>query len=245
MDKCSAADFDVEIHGDRRMMARVPAALPVPFVDRAWRDATLMRRARVLAAVVGALIVSLHGGPGSSPAASPSIDPPHSIARVSAVTADLDGDGILDRVVERDGHSDRTVRIDLSSRPAPEFAHARADIVAVAAADLDNDGHPDLLASSADGTLTVWRNRGDGSFALLAPGHHPDTTATGGGSLTGHSPPNRLLALQRNPTPDGTISRILVSVLPARDSAPNRSTPGLSSAIPCTASPRAPPLTVL
>ena len=34
-------------------------------------------------------------------------------------------------------------------------------------ADLDSDGHPDLVVGNAGGGNTLWRNRGDGTFALV------------------------------------------------------------------------------
>ncbi len=88
--------------------------------------------------------------------------------RPVAILADLDGDGIADHADLPDSLLGYAIRVRLSTRPVAEVITSPTTIVAIAAVDVDRDGIPDLVASTSDGLITVWRN-GIGSFVVLPP----------------------------------------------------------------------------
>jgi hypothetical protein len=47
------------------------------------------------------------------------------------------------------------------------FVHTREALERVALADIDRDGHVDIVAAPRDGALMVWRNAGHGRFARI------------------------------------------------------------------------------
>src|SRR5215471_19523543 len=55
------------------------------------------------------------------------------------------------------------------------FLHALESLERVALADLDHDGHIDIVAAPRDGVLMFWHNVGHGRFARVAlpPDAHP------------------------------------------------------------------------
>ncbi|MCI0343547.1 MAG: CRTAC1 family protein [Planctomycetales bacterium] len=79
-----------------------------------------------------------------------------------------------DRLYRGDGRgkfADVTVAAALMTRPEPGHADSSRPTYGVAAADLDNDGWPDVLASSYGRQWNrLWRNRGDGTFQDWGPG---------------------------------------------------------------------------
>lgn len=84
-------------------------------------------------------------------------------ASAQVLYADLNGDGIHDRVAAGLQPTDIVVRLSTSQR---RQLHADFPIIKVAAVDFDRDGQLDLVATTSDGGgLAVWINRGDGRFA--------------------------------------------------------------------------------
>ena len=73
------------------------------------------------------------------------------------VTLTAEGDGTL-----------IALRFGTGASSHVHFLHAREALECVAMADVDNDGHLDLLAAPRDGTLMFWRNAGHGRFARAA-----------------------------------------------------------------------------
>jgi len=84
-----------------------------------------------------------------------------------AVAADLNGDGWLDLVTVASGDPAISVRLgngDASTHFAPATTYAASSpVLGLLLADLDNDGHPELVASQ-DQQLTVWRGSVDGKL---------------------------------------------------------------------------------
>jgi cytochrome c peroxidase len=93
----------------------------------------------------------------------------------SVAVADLDKDGKLDLAVASNGGNAVTILAGLGGGnfAAPTSTAARptygagATPEAVVAADLSGDGKPEIAVANGDGTVSVLRNRGDGSFSSL------------------------------------------------------------------------------
>jgi len=77
------------------------------------------------------------------------------------VTADFDGDGILDFATLRD---DR-IALSLSEQRTTVHLRALSDTIGLAATDIDRDGDTDLVSLGARGSIRGWNNQGSGSFA--------------------------------------------------------------------------------
>jgi hypothetical protein len=80
------------------------------------------------------------------------------------VSGDFDGDGLVDFAIAEDteisvyfGNGDGTFR-------NPVLLSAPDTVDSIAAGDLDHDGHPDLFAYSADGTISSFLSRPFGRF---------------------------------------------------------------------------------
>jgi hypothetical protein len=95
-----------------------------------------------------------------------------SAALAQVVDADLNGDGVHDRVDPGLQPTDIVVR--LSTGRHQWRLHADSPIIRFAAVDFNRDGNVDLVAttSSPDG-LAVWINIGDGRFSRRLTGHRP------------------------------------------------------------------------
>ncbi|HEY3644138.1 MAG TPA: VCBS repeat-containing protein [Gammaproteobacteria bacterium] len=98
-------------------------------------------------------------------------------AMSSVSVADLNGDGIQDVIISDGSSAAAGVRVlfnDGHGVLSPDVAYASEagggkGPVSVTSADLDGDGFPDLVtANGSDGTVSVLRNDGDGTFAAPA-----------------------------------------------------------------------------
>jgi hypothetical protein len=84
----------------------------------------------------------------------------------ASITADFNGDGVLDRV-DLPRFPVTNIVIHLSGS-APQVLKRSGRIISIVAADLDHDGHIDLSALSERRGLHVWLNKaGHGRFAAL------------------------------------------------------------------------------
>jgi hypothetical protein len=81
--------------------------------------------------------------------------------------ADFDRDGDLDLVASLDGGAGffRNDGGQFTRQPGPALP---GDLGSVQCADLDRDGHPDVLVVGLSGNVTVFRNRGDWTFETAA-----------------------------------------------------------------------------
>ena len=86
---------------------------------------------------------------------------PPSAAQAQLASADVNGDGLRDRV-ERG--RDRTELIVKISNDHIQRLHTQRQIFRVVLADVDHDGDADLVASTAPAGLRIWLNRGKGRF---------------------------------------------------------------------------------
>jgi hypothetical protein len=93
---------------------------------------------------------------GSVARVSAASRPPHA-RRLPHVTVSAEGAGTLIAVTYLNG-----------ARLCVRLLHAREAIDRVALADIDNDGHVDILAAPRNGALVLWRNAGHGRFARAA-----------------------------------------------------------------------------
>ena len=84
-------------------------------------------------------------------------------ARAEALHADLDGDGVRDRIDLAFRLTELDVR--LSDSRATQRLTLDDVILRVVVADIDRDGDPDLLARTRQTGLQIWINTGHGYFA--------------------------------------------------------------------------------
>ncbi len=92
-------------------------------------------------------------------------------ARDTAFVADFDGDGQHDRAtLTREEPS--ILRVWLSSTETTEIIRSGEPIVHLAAADLDGDRRPELIASGRTAALRIW-TRGTRGFHAYRPRHTP------------------------------------------------------------------------
>jgi hypothetical protein len=85
------------------------------------------------------------------------------LAQADTVRADLDGDGVRDRVEFKPGSREFAIRF--SSTQQWQQLRARDLIVTFVLADVDRDGDPDLVANTSTSGVHVWINKGRGFFA--------------------------------------------------------------------------------
>jgi hypothetical protein len=84
-------------------------------------------------------------------------------AQADSLRADLDGDGIRDRI--EFGCGSRELAIHLSATRRWQRLQSRDLIVRFVVADIDHDGDPDLVANTQRSGLRIWINKGRGLFA--------------------------------------------------------------------------------
>ncbi|MFL6280272.1 MAG: FG-GAP repeat domain-containing protein [Vicinamibacterales bacterium] len=85
------------------------------------------------------------------------------VAQAHSVRADLDGDGIRDRI--EFGRGARELAIRLSATRQWQRLQSHDLIVRFVVADIDHDGDPDLIANTRRSGLRIWINKGRGTFA--------------------------------------------------------------------------------
>jgi len=90
--------------------------------------------------------------------------PVRAAENASAVARDV----VVDRVVISTDHQPRII-VSLSRSARQAVLNLNAEPLAVAVADVDHDGRPDLSALLPHRQLLVWLNSGDGGFAQLQP----------------------------------------------------------------------------
>lgn len=90
--------------------------------------------------------------------------------RAESQTADLNADGIPDRIQIDNTASSATLRVRLSGQPGLIVIRAAEPISSVRAADVDRDGALDIVAVSSTRHVWTWRNGGQGRFRLMRKG---------------------------------------------------------------------------
>ena len=88
---------------------------------------------------------------------------------------DVNGDGLADLVVANGTPKQVNVYLKqpddpLNFRSAAPYA-VGAEPVAVTLADVDGDGHPDIITANADDTVSILLNKGDGTFGAAEAFH--------------------------------------------------------------------------
>lgn len=97
---------------------------------------------------------------------------PRAWASEPALTADFDGDGYRDHATF-DVQEPSVVKVWLSATKATNLIRTAEPLVAIAAADLDGDRHPELITSNRSSGLQVWKKKkhdGFRAFRLKHPG---------------------------------------------------------------------------
>jgi len=122
--------------------------------------------------------IYLNDGRGGFPQRRP-FGPPDAEIR-SAEPADVDGDGILDLVVidERTGPAVYSGRADGSYAVSTPLGAGAANPYAIAVADLDRNGRPDVIVGYVQSRPIVFFNDGPGAFSAV-PFGDDDGTAYG------------------------------------------------------------------
>jgi hypothetical protein len=91
-------------------------------------------------------------------------------ASAQVLSADVNGDGVRDRIETRRAPAELVIR--LSTLEAPQHLAASGSILDVVVADIDHDGDSDLIATAAGRRhvrLLVWTNAGRGRFVSRVP----------------------------------------------------------------------------
>ena len=99
-------------------------------------------------------------------------------ARADSLRDDFDGDGVRDHIEVAARSTELAVR--LSTGRAPQRLQADDLILRFVIADVNRDGHPDVVASTRRSGLQIWINKGRGLFARSHRVRH-------GARLAGHT----------------------------------------------------------
>ena len=118
-----------------------------------------------------------------------------STAAAQTLTADINGDGVRDRIEARRAPAELVVR--LSNREPAQHLRFSGSILDIAVTDVDADGYSDLVATTTGRRhlrLFVWTNAGRGKFVSRLP-RPPDPTVC-------HRLGHRRLTSPGRPSPD-------------------------------------------
>ena len=119
-----------------------------------------------------------------------------SAVAAQTLTADVNGDGVRDRIETRRATAELVVR--LSNREPAQHLRFSGSILDVAVTDVDSDGYSDLVATTTGRRhlrMFVWTNAGRGKFVSRLP-RPPDPTVC-------HRLGHRRLTSPGRPSPDG------------------------------------------
>jgi len=135
------------------------------------------------------------------------------LAHADSLRADLDGDGVRDRIEY--GQGSRALAIRFSATHRWQRLHSGDLIVTFVVTDVDRDGDPDLVANTRQSGLLVWINKGRGLFSTRSKhlrSRHP--------RLALHHPKPRVQAVQIVRLDDSTLNDsnrlLIVDWVPAR-----------------------------
>ena len=121
-----------------------------------------------------------------------------STAAAQTLTADINGDGVRDRIETRRATGELVVR--LSNREPAQHLRFSGSILDVAVTDVDSDGYSDLVATTTGRRhlrVFVWTNAGRGKFVSRLP-RPPDPTLC-------HRLGHRRLTSPGRPLPDDDL----------------------------------------
>jgi hypothetical protein len=192
-----------------------------------------MNRSRLAAALAPALLLAAACGSSPAPGAPPLVDrsgglPANDLSTTDVLVADLDGDGDLDLVVTNDAPTADQLApgVLLKNGGAGHFTAATLpstdsphDARGLAVADVDRDGHLDLVLTNATeflphgGTaVEVLRGRGDGTFTPLAglPRYGVGAFGAAAGDLDGDGWPDLAIAVAEPATGTTSMANILL-----------------------------------
>ena len=131
-------------------------------------------------------------------------------ARADSLRADFDGDGVRDRIEVAARSTELAVR--LSTGRTLQRLLADDLILRFVIADVNRDGHPDVVASTRRSGLQIWINKGRGLFARSHRVRH-------GLRVAGHTI-GRLTAQPEDDSACNDRTRVLIATSPPQNERP-------------------------